>query len=675
MLTLSTDICFVKGVGEKRSKLYGKLGVYTVGDLLGHLPRDYIDLTAPTTTDNVLPGDTAVIAGVVVEKHEPKKSYARNLTLSRATVSDGVRYFTLLFFGNVYAFSALEVGERYLFHGRIQGSFFEYEMQSPTVFSPQSAGTLIPVYPSTAGLTSRSIEKDVKKVLDLADEQTDIVPHSISEPLGLMRHGEAVTTIHAPKSYADIDKARRTLAFEELFVLSCAFSVWRSRKGESPAPIIKGVPLAPMLERLPFELTNGQKQAIRDIYADLKSGTAMSRLVMGDVGSGKTLVAASAVYAVVKSGRQAAVMAPTELLANQHYNSFKALLEPLDITVEFLSGALPAKEKKRVRDGLKKGEVDLVVGTHALITADTVMDRLSLVVTDEQHRFGVNQRGALQRKGEGVHALILTATPIPRTLSLCIYGDLDVSVIRELPKGREPIATYVIGGDKRKRALGFILREIENGGQAYIVCPAIEENEFGLISAEEYYKSLEDTPIASVSRALIHGRVKSGERDKIMADFAKGDIKLLVSTTVIEVGIDVPTATVMMIEGAERFGLSQLHQLRGRIGRGSKKSHCILVSDSKSKESRERLNVMKATHSGFDIAREDLKQRGAGEFFGSRQHGLPKFKIADLASDPELMEMAAASAAQLTSDDPTLTDYPELRATTDVMLRRLGADN
>ena len=521
---------------------------------------------------------------------------------------------------------------------------------------------MLPLYSLTEGLSNKQVTENVREALRLwGDCLSDALPHTLRQAYGLCQLRYAVENVHFPTDSHVLGVARSRLIFEELLVLQLGMTMLKSRNRAETSVRLQKAELAPFLDSLPFTLTNGQMQAIADCVRDMQKTQPMNRLVQGDVGSGKTMVAAALCFLCYENGLQAAVMAPTQILAEQHYETFSRQLKPLGIRCCLIDGAQGAKQRTALAESIRAGEYTVVIGTHALLQENVQFQKLGLVVTDEQHRFGVGQRAALAAKGDHPHLLVMSATPIPRTLALLIYGDLDVSVIRELPSGRQPVRTMAIGSDKRLRALGFIKKQIDAGRQAYIVCPLIEENGSELVSAQEYVEKLKDTPLAPCTSAILHGRMKAREKEALMRAFRNGEISLLVATTVVEVGVDVPNATVMMIENAERFGLSQLHQLRGRVGRGAYESYCILVSDHKGEENRRRLHTMVTMQNGFDVAQEDLKLRGPGDFFGRRQHGLPDLRIADLLTDMKTLESARKAAEQLLKEDPALS-LPEHRA-------------
>lgn len=666
-LTMDSDIRYVKGVGESRAKLYHKLGIHTVGELLLHLPRRYLDLRRPFGVAGAPLGDAVAVRAMVARKGGEQR-IRRGLSLFKVTAVDGGASLILTFWGSKYAVAALREGQEYLFYGRLEGTLTRREMQNPQVF-PLSARGLVPVYPLTSGITSRSILGHITWVLETLGELRDPLPRELRQRYQLCDFDYAIRTIHHPGGEEETGTARHRLIFEELLALALGLAQLREGRVRGRAMPIPLVDLQPFYDALPFTLTQAQLRAIGEATGDLALARPMNRLVQGDVGSGKTVVAAACCYHAFRGGFQSAIMAPIELLAQQHYRTLSELLGPLGLRVALLTGSATPKEKRELKEALAAGAINLCVGTHALLTGDTRFHRLGLVVTDEQHRFGVGQRVALTGKGQHTHVLVMSATPIPRTLALILYGDLELSVIDQLPAGRQTIATYVIDSTKRDRAFGYIRQHLDQGLQAYIVCPLVEEPEEGqaeetpaqgLISAVAYAKELQEGAFRGYRVGLLHGKLKPKEKEAVMAAFAAGTTQLLVATTVIEVGIDVPDAVIMMVENAERFGLSQLHQLRGRVGRGEHPSSCILLSDSKAEATRRRLEVLRSTSDGFKIAEEDLKLRGPGDFFGMRQHGLPPMQIADLATDSRVLAQAQEAAAGLLAHDPNLESLPTL---------------
>ncbi|MBQ9413806.1 MAG: ATP-dependent DNA helicase RecG [Clostridia bacterium] len=660
---LQRPVRYVKGVGEKRAELFEKLGVKTVGDLLTLYPRHYEDWSQIVPIASAPMNEPCCVRATALSKPAEHR-IRKGLTLYKFTVSDGLSGMQVTIFNNKYAAAAVKAGAEYLFFGTVEHGYSRYQMSSPSIAPVGSGNRIRPIYPQTAGLTSTAIEKAVAAALTLVgDAIPDRLPVAIRVKHRLMSRLEAVKTIHFPPTNAQLKEARRRLVFEELLVLQLGLLRLKGHVRRGTPVKIETDHTAEFCSLLPFSLTGAQTRAIADCVRDMQSGVPMNRLVQGDVGSGKTAVAAGVAYSLIQNGWQAAMMAPTEILARQHYQSLSALLKNTSVRVGLLLGSQPAKEKREVTALLERGEIGLVVGTHALLSDTVQFHNLGLVITDEQHRFGVSQRARLSAKGRDPHRLVMSATPIPRTLALMIYGDLDVSVLDELPPGRQPVATYAVGSDKRERVYGYIEKFLNSGKQAYIVCPLIEESDDtpeGLLSAQEYYERLQQTRLGRFRIGLLHGKMKGADKDAVMTAFQAHEIDLLVSTTVIEVGVDVPNASVMLIENAERFGLAQLHQLRGRVGRGKDAAACILISDGASDETRKRLQVMCQTNDGFRIAEEDLALRGPGDFFGNRQHGLPALSIADLKGDMALLSAAQNEAMALYRADPSL-ETPENR--------------
>ena len=662
----------LKGVGEKRKKLFEKLGAPTVGDLLRLYPRAYEDWSLHTPIAETPLGEVAVVKATVLRRPTETRVRGGKL-LYKTTVSDGDSDMALTFFNNKYIPTLLREGETYLFRGKVTGTLLRREMLSPEFLPEAKELSIQPVYPATAGLSSRQIASAVQNALSLLPEQIrDPLPDKLREEYHLCTLRYALETIHFPKTPEELTTARFRLTFEEFLVLQLGLLRIKSgRKGENLHPIPKAFPEG-YTQLLPFQLTGAQRRAITESVEDMAGPSPMNRLVQGDVGSGKTAVASALCWAVIQSGMQAALMAPTEILAAQHYESLSNLLAPCGIKTVLITGSMRAKAKREATQGLKTGEIQLAVGTHALTSDGVEFSSLALVITDEQHRFGVNQRTALAKKGNFPHTLVMSATPIPRTLALMIYGDLDVSVLNELPPGRQPIETYLIDPPKRRRAFGYIKKHIDEGRQAYIVCPLIEEGESDAASIAAYEKIVRDY-FGDMPIGILHGKMKPKEKDAVMTDFAENRTKLLLSTTVVEVGVDVPNAVIMMIENAERYGLSQLHQLRGRVGRGKYASTCILVTEAQNDETLQRLRLFCSTTDGFKVADEDLRLRGPGDFFGERQHGLPKLKIADMLNDMQILQEAQQCAKELTERDPELSS-PALRGLRAEM-RRLFASN
>lgn len=676
-LELQTDIRYLKGVGESRAALYQKLGIETVEDLLYHIPRRYIDLTHPTPLAAAVPGQKCAVRALLAAKGREQR-IRRGLSVFRLTAVDGPVTLHITFFNAKYTVEALREGEEYIFYGTVTGGFYSRQMDSPQVFRPEEAGTLLPVYSLTQGLSNKMVSRQVTEALNRVEQLPDPLEGSgLPQQYGLLSYSQALHAVHFPPDWQAIEAGRNRMVFDELLCLSLCFARMREGRHQLHVPPMRMQPLTEYYRALPYELTGAQQRAIAEAMSDMCSGTPMNRLVQGDVGSGKTAVAAALCYFACLNGYQSTLMAPTEILAQQHYNSLAPLLGSLGMQVALLTGSLSPKKKETLKAALAAGEIDLCIGTHALLTDDTAFANLGLVVTDEQHRFGVQQRAALRQKGKDAHVLVMSATPIPRTLAMIVYGDLEISVIDELPAGRRPIRTYLIDSTIRQRAFGYIKKHLDEGYQAYLVCPAVQSEDedtaaASLKSAVEYAEELAHGAFGDYRVGLLHGKMRPAQKEKVMAEFAAGEIQLLVATTVVEVGVDVPNAVIMMVENAERFGLSQLHQLRGRVGRGQVQSHCILLSDTENPDTLERLRVLCGTNDGFKIAEEDLKQRGPGDFFGERQHGLPEMKIADLAADSRLLQKAREAADALTERDPTLHTLPALARRVERLMAKMS---
>lgn len=662
-MEFNSSIKYLKGVGEKRAAILAKLGIFTLWDLLTFYPRVYEDWSKITSIKDAPVNETVcirAIAGMDCREHRVRKG----MTLYKTEVTDGENLLDITFFNNKYAAQKIEQGKEYLFFGKITGKGYYRAMNSPEFTEFDGDGKMRPVYPQTAGMNSRAIEKLVRSAFEQCGEFRDPLPDDIRNSYCLMGIKNALWNIHFPESEDMLSEARRRLIFEELFLLELGLMRLKTKSRNSNATPMVNDYTQEFFDMLPFEPTGAQKRAIAQATEDMKQNVPMNRLLQGDVGSGKTAVSAALIYNCAKNGYQSALMAPTEVLAMQHYNTLAKMFENTDISVSLLTGSTPAAEKKRIKEALKNGDIDLIVGTHALIQKDVEFKNLALAVTDEQHRFGVNQRGTLSSKGVSPHTLVMSATPIPRTLALIIYGDLDLSILDEMPKGRQKIETFLVNSELRERAYGYIKKHLCLGMQGYIVCSLVAENEeLELTAATELHKNLSEGFFKGFKVGLLHGKMKPAEKKAVMDSFASGKTQLLVSTTVIEVGIDVPNAVIMVIENAERFGLSQLHQLRGRIGRGTEKSSCIMISDAQNEETTHRLKILASTTDGFRIADEDLKLRGPGDFFGARQHGLPALKIADMMTDGEAIRETHLAAENLLKKNPALTgeEYAYLR--------------
>ena len=649
-ISLDTSIQYLTGVGPKRAALYQKLDIHTVRDLLYYFPRSYIDLTAPCDIAAMPLFEQCAVRARVVAKSAPQY-IRRGMTLFRVKVADDSGSMVITFFNAKYAVEALKYDTEYIFYGRSGGTLTRREMASPSIYPADLPNALIPVYPLTQGLSSKMVGANIAQALQLLGEELDDpIPDFIRQEYHLCHLQFALRNIHLPTDRESAEIARRRLIFEELLMLALSLRSVRDDTYTQTSYVCDKADLQPFFDQLPFTLTGAQQRAIDQVRQDLAKNTPMNRLVQGDVGSGKTMVAAAASYIAFQNHYMSALMAPTEILAQQHYHGLSKLLEPLGMRLGLLCGSMTAKEKRDIKERIALGMVDLIIGTHALISKDVDLPNLALVVTDEQHRFGVRQRASLSEKSNHPHTLVMSATPIPRTLALMIYGDLDVSSIDELPPNRQPVKTYVISSKIKERAYNFLKDHLDRGLQGYIVCPLVEAMETtpaNLQNAEEYADKLARGSFQNYRVGVLHGKMRAKDREAIMQQFASGEIQLLVSTTVIEVGVDVPNAVIMMVENAERFGLSQLHQLRGRVGRGSVQSYCILISDTQNPDTKQRLQVLHQTNDGFKVAEYDLKARGPGDFLGKRQHGLPQLKIADLSSSMDTMEQVQQAAQRI----------------------------
>ena len=666
MPAITDSVQFVKGIGPKKVKLFEKLHISMLQDALETYPRDYEDRTQITRIADIEVEDKYAVRAVLGT--EPRVSRIRKgMTLVKCTIFDESGSLGVTWFNQPYAAAQLRVGQEYLFYGRVQGCGRARQMISPqaekVAENDQNPGRIVPVYPLTAGLTQRDMARVTEAALDaVPGDWPDPLPEVLRVKYRLPDAADALAAIHRPKNREDVNEARRRMVFEELFLLCCGLQQLRERRRADSGILFRGDRLEQFFAALPFAPTGAQRRAIMEIAADCASGRPMNRLVQGDVGSGKTVVAAALCALAAQNGWQAAFMAPTEILAAQHAETLSPMLGKLGLTCTLLTGSMTAAQKRAALAAIESGAANVVVGTHALIQQSVVFHRLGAVIADEQHRFGVAQRAALSAKGEMPHVLVMSATPIPRTLALIMYGDLDVSILDETPPGRSPVETYAVGENMRRRITAFIEKQLAAGGQVYVVCPLVEDGEGDsrLKSAEQHAKDLQaQLPHRRV--AVLHGRMKNAEKDAVMRDFAAQKYDILVATTVIEVGVDVPNANLMVVEDADRFGLSQLHQLRGRVGRGTRQSYCVFFGADKGATARERLKILCKTNDGFEIARADLSQRGPGDFFGRRQHGLPALHVADLAADLALMQNAREEAEALLAADPSLSGWPLLK--------------
>ncbi len=644
MARLSDPITILKGVGPTRAKQFATLNIFTLGDLICHFPRGYEDRTKLVTIEKLQPDVPACFKAMVMGT--PRTAHIRKgLDVTKVTVADHTARLNLTFFNQKYSTEQLQYGREYIFYGAVSGDFIGYNMTNPAFESlesqPVTTRRVLPIYPLTAGLSNQAILKTLQQALAICPMPEEIIPESIRQQYGILPAERAYYAIHQPASMEEAELAKKRLIFEEFFVFSAGLALMRASRAGKQTPVYEHLDLTAFYQALPFTLTGAQNRAISQIVQDLGRGTPMNRLVQGDVGSGKTMVAAAGAYLAVKNHKQAAMMAPTEILAEQHYKSLSKLLTPLGVRVCLLTGGLTPKQKKQTREEIAGGQWDFVVGTHALVTDSTVFSDLGLVIADEQHRFGVAQRSKLSEKGTDPHLLVMSATPIPRTLALLMYGDLEVSVLDELPPGRQAIQSFLLDESYRARINAFIRKQVSEGHQCYVVCPAVEENgELDLKAATVWAQTMQKTLFPDLRVALLHGQMKGAEKEEIMTAFSKGQADILVATTVIEVGVDVPNATLIVIEDADRFGLSQLHQLRGRVGRGDAQSYCVLFSHNKNPDTRARLKALCNTTDGFRIAEEDLRLRGPGDFFGARQSGLPVLRVANLSCDLQTLQQA-----------------------------------
>lgn len=678
-LTPDTPVRYLKGVGPKTAERFEKLGILTLSDLLCHYPRRYLDFSNPYSIAEA-PADTECVVKAEVFAKPGGRILPGGRRMERITAGDDVSSLEITWFNNPYAAQKLELGQEYYFQGIVTGGMLRRQMVNPQVRTDAQvkSSPFEAVYPQTEGLTSSAIAKCVRQLLPHAELLPDPLPPEMLKKYRLLSKADAVRAIHCPATEEEAFAARRRLIYEELLVLQLGIGRMKNHGAASTGAPMKKADASPFWESLPFSPTGAQRRAVEEILTDMSGETSMNRLLQGDVGSGKTLVAAAAIWACIRAGYQAALLAPTEILASQHAENLNRLLSPFGMRVALLTGGMKAAARRTTLAAIRDDEADLIVGTHAILSEGVEFARLGLAVVDEQHRFGVRQRGLLAEKAANPHLLVMSATPIPRTLGLLMYGDLDISILDELPPGRKPVKTRCITGKKRADLYGFLDREIDSGRQVYIVCPAIEDaGGSGLNSVKSYYEDIAKAYLPDRRVGLMHGKLKPKEKAEVMDDFKSGRLDALVSTTVIEVGVDVPNATVMVIENAERYGLSALHQLRGRVGRGAAESWCFLVSDNASESVQKRLKFLCSTSDGFAVAQYDLETRGPGDFFGSRQHGLPTLQIADLMNDTRTLHAAQSEAVALLAEDPLL-ERPEhalLARQVEQMFDKAGAMN
>lgn len=669
-MALDSPIRYLKGVGEKRAAEFAKKGIVTVGDLLYFFPRSHEDRSKLKRIADCAEGETVCIRAAVY--NAPTDRYVRrNMLISSMQVFDGSGSINLVWYNNKYVKNNFTEGEEYIFFGKVSRSKQGRLQMTAPVFekagNERFTGKIIPIYPLTHGLSQKIVQSTMELALKDAGRLEEYIPDEIRARFKIAEINFSMKNIHFPSDFESYNIARERFVFEELLVLQLALDSRKDKNKASAGRVFSDVKcIRAFSDTLPYELTGAQKRTINEICRDCRSGRQMNRLVQGDVGSGKTAVAAAAIYMAVKNGCQAAMMAPTEILASQHYESLSEMFKGTELNVALLTGSMKAKEKRETLARIASGDADVVIGTHALIQDSVEFSDLGLVVADEQHRFGVEQRAKLLSKGEYPHMLIMSATPIPRTLALILYGDLDISVIDELPPGRKPVKTYSVSAETRKRVYDFIAKNIREGMQAYVVCPLVAETENSdLKNAEELAQRLA-AAYPDISVGLMHGKMKAADKDEVMNRFSAGKIKLLVATTVIEVGVNVPNANIMAIENAERFGLSQLHQLRGRVGRGGSQAYCILITDSDNEVTKKRMETMCISNDGFYISEQDLKLRGPGDFFGTRQHGLPEMKIANLFEDRNILKLSQEAAHMIT--EKGIDNYPLLKKRCDELL-------
>ena len=678
-LTPDTPVRYLKGVGPKTAERFEKLGILTLSDLLCHYPRRYLDFSKPYSIAEA-PADTECVVKAEVFAKPGGRILPGGRRMERITAGDDVSSLEITWFNNPYAAQKLELGQEYYFQGIVTGGMLRRQMVNPQVRTDAQvkSSPFEAVYPQTEGLTSSAIAKCVRQLLPHAELLPDPLPPEMLKKYRLLSKADAVRAIHCPATEEEAFAARRRLIYEELLVLQLGIGRMKNHGAASTGAPMKKADASPFWESLPFSPTGAQRRAVEEILTDMSGETSMNRLLQGDVGSGKTLVAAAAIWACIRAGYQAALLVPTEILASQHAENLNRLLSPFGMRAALLTGGMKAAARRTTLAAIRDDEADLIVGTHAILSEGVEFARLGLAVVDEQHRFGVRQRGLLAEKAANPHLLVMSATPIPRTLGLLMYGDLDISILDELPPGRKPVKTRCITGKKRADLYGFLDREIDSGRQVYIVCPAIEDaGGSGLNAVKSYYEDIAKAYLPDRRVGLMHGKLKPKEKAEVMDDFKSGRLDALVSTTVIEVGVDVPNATVMVIENAERYGLSALHQLRGRVGRGAAESWCFLVSDNASESVQKRLKFLCSTSDGFAVAQYDLETRGPGDFFGSRQHGLPTLQIADLMNDTRTLHAAQSEAVALLAEDPLL-ERPEhalLARQVEQMFDKAGAMN
>ena len=667
-MNLSDDVKFVKGVGPNRVKLLNKLNIYNLKDLITYYPRDYEDRSKPKKIVDTVDGEETLIEVIVTSKMREIRTYKRNMKIYKLIVRDETDSCELIWYNQSYLKTMFQIGKKYKFYGKINKKIGMTEMISPVYDSEEKSkntGKIIPIYPITYNLSQNTIRQIIENGLELTKgELEETMPEYLLEEYKLLNLKEAIYKIHFPSEFSDFDKARNRLVFEELLTMQLMLLCLKNKykNNEEGISFEKNVKISYIINDLPFKLTKAQLRVLEEIDRDMESHKAMNRLLQGDVGSGKTIVAIIAAYKAVKSGYQMSIMAPTSILATQHLESFKSVLSKYGIKCEILLGSTSKKKKEDILERLKNGNIDVIIGTHSLLEENVVFKNLGLVVTDEQHRFGVRQRSIIASKGKNPDVLVMTATPIPRTLALILYGDLDISIIDELPPNRKKIDTFAVRKSMNERVNNFIKKQIDEGRQAYIVCSLVEESEeINAKSVLELAEKYKTEIFKEYKVEYLHGKMRPKEKDEVMEKFKNKEIDILISTTVIEVGVNIPNANIMVIENAERFGLAQLHQLRGRVGRGEYQSYCILKYEGNSEVIRKRMQVMQDTNDGFIISEKDLELRGSGEFFGTKQHGLPEFKIANLFEDIKMLKLVQSISMKILQEDSLLEKEKNIR--------------